>query len=427
MALVDETMHMRFVSKLGVVAVIAVVGVGAADLRGQGGGHLSWGPNLVVNSSFEDGFSAWTATLGAREESGEPEVRSQVAIDSEVSHSGLAGLRLNGTSDTTLWLAVQSDPVAVRENSQYVLVAWAKSDAVVRDLGQYLNANAYIQFLGSDGAIVKLGQSPVRTTPRVLGTSDWRELQRVVKAPAGAVAAQVGVALTCTGTIWFDQVELHEVTNVVWHKTETDRFIFHAEGGAEPPEPIVKSNESYLRSIERILEIEPGAKFPYFRYVSADRLGELTGKHGKGHYSGREIHAIRWDDRSAYTGVLMSAIGESTQFLGNGLATYCAVALQGRNTHEDAKKMLDDGILPSVVELNRSEVIRNYPSPLFQPLATSFVGYLVEQYGMEKFKRLFSFKTAELAETTLDEVVYKEYQRTIEQLESEWTEFLKAL
>ncbi len=226
----------------GIVCVVVasvVLDGGGSVVWAQASGHLSWGPNLLVNGSFEDGFTGWSLTLGAREETGGPEVQSTVSIDSEVAHADLASIRLSGSSDTTLWLAAHSDPVAVRENAQYVLLAWAKAEGVVRDADQYPNSNAYIQFLGSDGAIVRMGRSPVRATPKILGTSDWRELQRVVKAPVGAVAAQVGVALTCTGTVWFDKVELHEVTNVVWHKKVTDRFVFHGEAGQEPKREVI--------------------------------------------------------------------------------------------------------------------------------------------------------------------------------------------
>ncbi len=399
---------------------------GASAVRAQSSGHLSWGPDLVVNGSFEDGVSGWSVTLGAREETGGEEVRSLIAVDSDVSHEGLASLRLSGTSDTTLWLALKTDPLAVRANAQYVLVAWIRSDKVVQSPGQYLNSNAYVQFLGSDGAIVRMGRSPVRATPKVLGTSDWREVQRVVKVPAGAVAAEIGVALTCTGSVWFDQIEFHEVTNVVWNRKDTDRFTYYSEGGDEPPRAVIEANAKYLKSLEHLLEIKPGEKIAFYRYASADRLHTLTGRRGRGYYSGREIHALRWDDRGSYVGALMSSYGETTEFIGKGTAGYCVMALQGRNSHDDAKKMVADGVLPSVTDLCRSEVIRNIPGAMIRPVASSFVGYLIDQYGAEKLKRLFSFKTEELAETTLDQTAYQVYHRTLEQLETDWKGFLQA-
>jgi len=343
-----------------------------------------------------------------------------------VGHAGLASVRLEGTRDTTIWLAVQSEPIAVREGSQYVLVAWGKTKDVVKAPEQYLNSDAYIQFLDASGAVVRMGRSPVRATPKVLGTADWRELQRVVKVPDGAVMARVGVALTCTGTAWFDQVELHEVTNVVWHQTETDRFVYHGEANQEPRPVVITANKKYLESIERILGIKVDGKIPFYRYESVDRLRQLTGRQSKGHYTGREIHALRWDDRSAYVGVVMSTVGETTLFIGVGTATYCARKIQGQSGHPDAKKMIADGIVPNLVELNQADIARAYPAGMFRTLATSFVEYLVDQYGVDKLKKLFSFKDEATAETTLDQTVYQLYHRTLDQLQDDWMSFLKS-
>ena len=50
--------------------------------------------------------------------------------------------------------------------------------------------------------------------------------------------------------------------------------------------------------------------------------------------------------------------------------------------------MVDSGVRPSVVELNKAEVIRNFPGAMIQPITTSFVVYMIEPYGMVKLKRL---------------------------------------
>jgi len=53
----------------GVVAlgVLALCLGGGWSARAQAGDHLSWGPDLVVNGSFEDGFTGWSITLAARQ------------------------------------------------------------------------------------------------------------------------------------------------------------------------------------------------------------------------------------------------------------------------------------------------------------------------------------------------------------------------
>ncbi len=415
-------LNVTLVWLLGVVlGVVAIAPAQEADTTPL----PEWGRNLLINSSFEDGLRGWVRTLGARQDG--DEVRSTLTIDMEVAHDGHSSLRLSGGAGTTLWLSAKSSPVAVRKDKHYVLSAWIRTEAVQRAMNQYFNSNAYVQFLDADGKIVLLGRSPVRATRKLTGTQDWTRVSLVVKAPPGAVAAEAGVALTCTGTAWFDEVTLFEETAVNWKRKESDRITFFYEEGNEPSEQFVDGNGRFMASLEEKLGFKHSGKISFYKYYSAERKEVLTGDSSRSHYRGGEVHALSWDGRNILIGAIMAEVGESTPFLANGIAAYTLSSLQGRNVHAAATEMAAGGSLQSSVKLQDPEIIRMYPGGSVQPMSSSFVGYLVEQYGMDKFLRFYTFKSPEEAAEKVGDRAQAVFGRTLEQLDREWREFLKSL
>jgi len=410
---------------LGVLGLVGGIAASAPAQEPDTAGQADWGRNLIANSSFEDGFRGWALTLGARQEG--DEIRSTLAIDTEVAHDGRSSLRLSGGEETTVWVAARSDFVAVKEDQHYVLAAWIRTDTVKRAMNQYFNCNAYAQFLDANREVVNVGPSPVRATRKLTGTVDWTRVSVVVKAPPGAVSARVGVALTCTGTAWFDEVALFEATDVHWIRKETDRFIYFYEEGNEPLQPTIDGNERFLTSLDQVLGFQYPGKIRFYKYFSDERKSSLTGDTSPSHYRRGEVHALRWDDRNVLIGAIMSEEGESTPFLANGIAAYALSSLRGLNVHETAKEMAAAGSLQSSVKLQDSQTFTVFPGGLVQAMSSSFVGYLVEHYGMDKFRRFYAFKSTEEAAEKVGERAQAVFGRTLEQLDREWHEFLKSM
>jgi len=409
----------------GILGLVLFGGTSVYGQEGADAAKLNWQRNLIVNSSFEDGVDGWSITLGARQE-GE-EIRSSMTYDTESAHDGHQCLRLSGGDETTLWVAVQSDPVAVRENQYYKLSAWMRVDGVRRAFHQYLNSNVYVQFFGANGEVVNVGPSPVRGTQKLLGTQDWTEVSVVVKAPEGAVIARVGAALTCTGTAWFDQISLFESADVKWHKKETRRFTYFYEGDVEVPDKVLEQNDRTLESIEGVLGMKHPTKIRYYKYDSVDRKEALTGDAAETHYRADEIHSIHWSDPSACVGVVLYQIGHSTPMFGNGITAYVVTTLRHQNVHAVSRDMARDGSALSVIHLNDPMSMKLYSPQLVQAVSSSFVGFLIEKYGMKKFLRTFEFKSGDDAMEGLDGRLTELYGHTLGELESEWYEYLKAL
>lgn len=381
--------------------------------------------NLLLNPSFEDGFDHWSLTLGARQPG--DEIRSTVEVDTSEAHSGVASLRINGGNDTTVWVAAKSDPVAVRPDTQYIISVWMKCDGISCAPGQYENSNAYVQFFDSNGDVAPVDQSPVRASPKAMGTQRWSRHYRLVMSPPNAVSAVVGAALTCTGTAWFDDIALGVSREVNWKKYETDRFIYLSDDGSTPDAAVVAANKKILESLEHVLGLRHKQKIRYYKYSNLDRKEEITGNRSAFNYKTNAIHSVRWNAIIALPGVLMADVGQSTPFLANGITSYAISAVKGTDLHKAAKTMLDHGLLQSAAALNGPAWNTVKSSPWVQTLSTSFVGYLVEKYGIEKFKKFYAFRSPDDASSGLDQRAQKVYGRSLVDLDNEWQAFLKKL
>lgn len=158
---------------------------------------------LLRNASFEEagpGVPGWQASEGAR--NGDTGQASEVALDREFVREGAQSLRLAGGRGTTSWQLVRQR-VAV-EPGQRVTLRVAVRGVNVRPEGrQYPNAHALLEFVDAQGARAEMAWSPP-----VTGTREWVETTVTCLVPEKAAAVWVGLFLSQSGTLWFDDVRL---------------------------------------------------------------------------------------------------------------------------------------------------------------------------------------------------------------------------
>ena len=163
-----------------------------------------WGqgqpPNLVLNGSFEergeDGMPAsWTTWL---KELPEP---ACIAVDDTVAHSGTCSLRITQAKLTSYSMMQQR--VTFEPQKHYVITGWVKGESI--DGGE--NQGCARLFVGKEGG------NPFVGSPAFRGTLDWRFIE------VGPFEAKDRTWLTlipylhkATGTVWFDNIALREVT-----------------------------------------------------------------------------------------------------------------------------------------------------------------------------------------------------------------------
>ena len=159
----------------------------------------------IPDASFESPGempAGWRLSQGARSANG-PD--SHVVVDRETAADGTSSLQLSGDASTGSWFFVSQD-VAVHGLDRVTLRVKARCRGVKREGAQFANANATLALLSATGRRYVFEATPVLT-----GDHDWTEFVIDTLAPHGTVTAQVGLFLSMTGTVWFDDVRLDVV------------------------------------------------------------------------------------------------------------------------------------------------------------------------------------------------------------------------
>ncbi|CAG7627460.1 Ig-like domain-containing protein [Paenibacillus allorhizosphaerae] len=167
-------------------------------------------PNIVVNGGFESYKSSSSDGWTERRPDGWKIVNltgaAKATVDLDAKHDGTAALQLQGDSKPTR--SAVSQNVSVHENQYYEASAWVKTDQLVsNDAG----ATFRLQFYNTANA----NMNKHITFGSVKGTEDWMLVTHRFQAPAGATKMLLEIFIwNSTGTAWFDEVALREVTPV---------------------------------------------------------------------------------------------------------------------------------------------------------------------------------------------------------------------
>jgi len=406
---------------------LLVPALGLIFLTSASAESTKWSANRVSNPSFEtlsDDSTPldWSGREGARQPG--PVIESLADVDSSTAKTGVHSLKLQGDANTTRWLAVESEPIPVRVGARYKISAWMKGEDIRVEAGQYHNCNIYIQFRDPQGEVVQIGGSPVRGTNKPKGTFDWRETFAIVIAPQGASHARVGCALTCSGTVWFDDVALYEAEGVVWSTRKTPKFTYRFTEGDRPNDDVLKASDAFAWELEKLLDVRLDEPIAYYKYASLEQKRELTTKPAVSHIDGKEIHSTIWDERQDVVHVLMARYGQSMLMLGEGVAVYGATKVAGGDPHERARVLAKGNVLPSLTDFLDPGTLYLVQRDIMEAEFGSFVSYLIERFGLEKFKKVYPYESPEKAKQELPARFEQVYGQSFANVEKEWRDFL---
>jgi len=388
-----------------------------------------WGPNRIPNPGLEQGDISWYSRMGAQKMDAEDHVYADVTLDESVAHTGKSSIRFTAAGNTTWWWGIESVPVPARPGLRYKMVGWIKTEGVAVAEGQYDNCNLYIQFRDADDQVVYVDDSPVRATRALFGTNDWTEVERIVRAPDGAVKVVLGCTMTCTGKAWFDDLELREAAPFDWTELETARFIYHFPSGASPPTAeVINQNDRWLSQLEGVFEVKLDGRIDFYKYNDAEQKGEMTGSAHLGHMEGsREIHSILWQDRHDMVHVLMNQVSQSNLFLTEGLATYWDGTLVGKDPRQAVKFNVQHGAIVPLEKLLNSRLFSRMPPHVGHQLAGSFVGYLIEAYSLNMFMDLYRKVTPEMPGLELQAKIREVFGVEFSDVEAAWKNWVLSL
>jgi hypothetical protein len=208
---------------------------------------------------------------------------------------------------------------------------------------------------------------------------------------------------------------------------ETPAAVYHYRAGTDAKEldADVAANGAALAALGKSLAMTYRGRVHVFLYRDVDEMRRLTGTGGgtvafsTGTVSVHQAHDFRGVHEFVHIFALQFERGADTAgadgFVTEGLATYLAESDEGVPIHDWAAVDAKAGVLPASL----TEFRRTWPqgcAPGVHPyhVAGSFVGFLVDRFGIAKVKRWYVDSTE----------AHQYFGEGIAQLEREWREFL---
>jgi len=405
--------------------VVVLCGCGLARPAAMGAeeDNAIWGPNQVENPSFELGGSRWWMQRAAETGAEAEPVYSVLEIDDAMARIGTRSVLMSGDAKTNFWRSLESAWIEVKPEQRYKFDGWLRTEKVTQESGQYYNCNVFVRFADEAGTPVAIGDARLKASERLLGTHDWTKLDQIVTVPKGATRARLGCVLTCSGQVWFDDLGLYALESVYWEQRETDRLVIHWESGDGPPEGAVEALETYLRTIEDSVGVRAEQRIDFYKYKSRERKELMTSRGTDAHSEGSAVHTVSWEDRHVLPYIIMRRLGTSIALFSEGIAVHLAGPWAGQDVHVVARSLAQGDQLLPLGQLLDTSSFRSFSETVTYPEAGSFVRYLVELFGMEKFKQLYPVRPQDNAQDIAARF-QSVYGMSLTEAEAAWLKFL---
>jgi len=216
-----------------------------------------------------------------------------------------------------------------------------------------------------------------------------------------------------------------------WAKKETEHFIFHYKKGEEPHEFCLKKLDEIYKELSLLFGVSLPGKIDYYRceWKEVGKLFAMEPAIGRAHIINYTIAATRWSLFHEVVHILLGQLCEKqpVSLILEGAA--CCFGGTGLITKEAqlswAKTLVESGeYLPisAIVYEKEFWAAEDMNDPYAE--AGSFVKFLIDTYGVNKFKELYKDShTPEDCKTLFKKL----YKKEITQLENEWKEWILQL
>ena len=213
-----------------------------------------------------------------------------------------------------------------------------------------------------------------------------------------------------------------------WLTKETDHFVFYYLDHLEIEDSFFEERERAYEVISKYLDVELGNKINFYvfpnREVGLEMLGGLSP-----HQAIPGIYTIlsRKEQTAGHelTHLLSYYMKEgvracSPRVLSEGLATY--LNQTGRDYRQIAKRIIEKGNKITLDKLldYRGEFYKGENQLISYPVAASFTQFLIETYGLDKFKEVWGCDNDKAAE-----ILEKAYGKDAKDLEREWLDWVR--
>lgn len=342
-----------------------------------------------------------------------------------VSHDGSRSFYFEADSLTRRFFML-SQEIRVKGVSRVRIRGAIKAEKVGNDPGQFAQANMAITLYDGNRNRFRTARFADFRTPPVLGTTDGWELQdRVYKIPSDTEYIVFHCVLGMSGTMWFDELSLEIPTDLPWQSEEGPVFAHHWLPGHEYPEGSREfQQELYDTYADRLeVPIAEREKIDYYYYADSTTFQEALGIKTKIVYSdfdNREIHSINPVDNHEIVHMITHPYGSLPLTLAEGTAFYLIDDFRGEQIHPLAQKLLRENRLPTLRQLLDSGVMRQLRDDQLVAGGASFVGYLIEYGGGQRFMELHQVADGIRTHPTFASAFEQVYGGKLDEAEQVW-------
>ena len=218
-------------------------------------------------------------------------------------------------------------------------------------------------------------------------------------------------------------------TNALTNRIETTHYVFlHADGDRVDAD----LQEFFHDWVVRELQLAPSRKIEFRKYRNRAHMGELTGHGDTNGYADRTsyvAHSIWSADTHEAVHLYVAGWGDPVALLSEGVAVAYAPNPMRRDNiprwsdrpvHDAARALLNEGRLIALNRLAPSAAFRLFDAEVTYPQAGSFVTFLIERYGLDRFRVLYAQVRADDRPTDIETTFTAVYGATLAELETSW-------
>jgi hypothetical protein len=388
------------------------------------------GENLLKNSSFEQINGTVPSHWNVKAIGGEPNAKEElIGLDGTVAFEGHNSFKLSANADVGRFYTL-SQEIETRGAMSLQVNAMVKAKGLKKEKGQKALAGITLTYYTKDRERFKTAQDfyDVRINVARFTADDWTVLERAVRLPLGTWYVDVQCVLTVSGEIWFDNVEVDIPSAPPWNQSEGEHVTHYWLDERPYPDGAREFQEELYLSYATRLGIPPERmpRLSYFLYPDSAAVKEILGLDTTLHvdYDRREIHSINPAEDHEIVHMLTSDYGRLPSMLSEGTAFYLMGGFNGRPIQPEAQRLLLEDKMPSLEELLDPMASTTIEPAITIPTAASFVGYLIEFGGAERFLQLHGGLGAYSNYEAFAAAFEKVYDSPLAQAETVWRQTL---
>lgn len=378
-----------------VVAAAVLLAAGCGKKEGQETTdelpEIQTGVNLVVNPGFEEwnGYkpAGWTIKVFSSQGN-----KASYYGKSEKTRNGEYSFFLRALYNTEkLFVAVQRFPV--QPGHEIVFSADIMSEDINQNLGQDDNAGVYINFYDRNGERLSDRNWADAWTRKRTGTTNWRRSEQKAEAPDGARFVEIGLINQMTGHIYFDEVSLVIKPKTDWESKDAKFITYNwMKRRPFPPEDMKKVSEM-IEDIAKDAGIKKiDGRINYYLYPDEETFMKILDRP-------KYMTAARWDKKELHDilpfndheiiHLILYDLGFPPVGLSKGLVFYYRARYNNWDMDIRSKRFLMQRKIPALYKTIHPDKWRTLDHTVVVPAWASFVAYLIDNYGMDKFKEMY--------------------------------------